>query len=367
MPVSEPTDLELARAAAQDDAAWNALVARFGDLILAHTMITCETNCRIPRTDYDCILRTITAQRPEPAESPEGCREGLSLYRFACTELRQRLTDFTGTTTLEEFILAALAQSRATYLTKERGRLNLPTALEGAPLLVQDVFRLACRTPYRADVALQLNTTPEAVSEAERDIAQRFAAANLGWRGLEPAQVPAKVAEAPGWVHRGVLVGNDSPEPVRKGDTWARRALWSQPDWLVGLVVGAVTTAMCLLVVIPRQEYVKSVREPADVLLAGADRPLAPPLAAKLADARTALGRGQVDTAVQDLTQVLAVRGDDQEARWLLATTYDRLGDQPRAAKHYKLFLDVDQRTRAASDDRVARAQTRLGHWAEMP
>jgi hypothetical protein len=365
--MSEPNDLELARAAAQDDpAAWNDLVARFGDLILATTMTWCEGGCRIPRADYDCILRTIRALRPEPAESPEACREGLANYRYACTELRPRLAAFDGSISLEAFICAALAEIHELYLTKERGRLTLPAALDSASHLAKDVYRLACRTATRAEVSRQLDLGEAVIADAEREIAAALNVANLAWWGLLPPLVADGVAAAPGWVHRGVMVGSDSPEPTRAGDTWWRR-VWSQPDWLVGLFVGAVTTALCLLVVIPRQEYVKSVREPADVLLAGADLPLAPPLAAKVTDAREALGRGQVDKAVLNLTEVLAVRGDDQEARWLLATTYDRLGDQPRAAKHYKLFLDVDQRTRTASNDRVSRAQTRLGQWSELP
>ena len=124
------TDLELARAAAQDNpVAWNALIGRFGDLILATSMGWCEGGCRIPRGDYDCILRTIRAQRPEPADAPAGCREGLALYRYACTELKPRLAAYAGTESLDAFLLAALAEIRQAYLSDGLGRLTLPPAL----------------------------------------------------------------------------------------------------------------------------------------------------------------------------------------------------------------------------------------------
>lgn len=365
--VSDSPDLELARAAAAGDgAAWNDLVARFGDTILGASMGWCEGGCRIPRGDYDCILRTIRAERPEPGETPDGCREGLLLYRHACTELKQRLGGFDGTTSLEAFVLAALAEIRRDYLVTHRGRLGVPGALADASPLARDVYRSSCRVASRSDVAGQLGVDEAAVRAAEDEVARAMASAGLPWWGLEPMAASAPTFEGPVWVHRGVQVGGDAPEPVRKGDTWLRRAL-SQPDWLMGLVVGGVTSALCLLVVIPHEDYSKSVREPGDQLLARANSPLEPPLATKLANARASLASGRVDAALLDLNAILALRGDNQEARWLLATTYDRLGDQARAAKHYKLFLDVAGKTRDATDSRMQHAEARLGHYSELP
>lgn len=360
------SDLELARAAAGGDGvAWNEVVARYGDRILAASMTWCEGGCRIPRGDYDCILRTIRAQRPEPGETPEGCREGIALYRHATEQLKARLGEFDETSSLDAFVLATLAEVREAYMHDERGRLTMPTALGPASPLARDVFKLSCREASRAEVARRLGVDEGEVRGAESEIRGAFASAGLTWWGLQPQDAAAPEV-APAWVHRAVMAGGDAPEPARPNDSIARKAL-SQPGWLAGVVIGAAISALCLLVVIPREQYAKSVREPADVLLADASKPLPAPLDVRLEGARTNLRAGRVDAAVQDLNALLALRPDNQEARWLLAQTYDQLGDRANAARHYKLFLDLDGRLRAATDDRVKRAQARLGRFEEIP
>ncbi len=143
--------------------------------------------------------------------------------------------------------------------------------------------------------------------------------------------------------------------------------LLSQPDWLAGLAIGGVISALLLIVVLPRQEYARPVKTPEDRALAEAGLPLAPELAARLAAARGQLASGQIDAALQGLNAVLAGRPENQEARWLLANTFDRLGDQAKAAQHYKVFLDVHDRARAVEDDRANRARERLRVWEGMP
>jgi hypothetical protein len=290
----------------------------------------------------------------------------LALYQHACRRLRPQLASFDGTTSLEAFVLATLATIQAEYLASAHGRLTLPSAIEPLSERAKDVYRLACRVESRMEVARRLDVTDAELEAAEREVAGALKTAGLSWWGLMPELATEPPLPGPAWVHRGVVAEGDSPEPVRKGDNFWRK-VFSQPDWLTGLVLGGLVSVLCLLVVIPRQEYAKSVREPSDELIARADRALEPPLAAKLQHARQALAKGKVDTALLDLNAILAVRGDDQEARWLLATTYDRLGDQARAAQHYKLFLDVDARLRAPEDGRVQRARAKLGSWSELP
>lgn len=157
-----------------------------------------------------------------------------------------------------------------------------------------------------------------------------------------------------------------APEPD-VASVGLRAKLLSQPDWLAGVVLGGVISALLLVVVLPRQEYARPVKTPEDRAIAEAAMPLAPDLAARLVAARTQLSRGQIDAAVQGLNAVLAGRPEHQEARWLLANTYDRLGDQAKAAQHYKVFLEVHDRAQAVEDDRAARARERLRVWEGMP
>lgn len=143
--------------------------------------------------------------------------------------------------------------------------------------------------------------------------------------------------------------------------------LLSQPDWLWGLALGGLISALLLVVVLPRQEYAHPVKAPEDRQLAEAAAPLPPELATRLAEARAQLARGKIDAAVQSLDAVLAQRPANQEARWLLASTFDRLGDQAKAAQHYRVFLDVHDRARAVEDDRATRARERIRVWEGMP
>ena len=141
----------------------------------------------------------------------------------------------------------------------------------------------------------------------------------------------------------------------------------SQPEWLWGLALGGVIAAITLIVILPRQEYARPLKAPEDRQLAEAAVPLPPELAARLSAARAQLGRGQIDAALQGLNAVLAARPENQEARWLLASTFDRLGDQGKAAQHYRVFLSVHDRAQAVQDDRAARARDRLHAWEGMP
>ncbi|MFN3431389.1 MAG: Rid family hydrolase, partial [Candidatus Sericytochromatia bacterium] len=75
----------------------------------------------------------------------------------------------------------------------------------------------------------------------------------------------------------------------------------------------------------------------------------------------------QTEQVIANLKAVLADRPDNQEARWLLATTYDRLGDQIQAAQQYRIFLDTEKRGQAFVDERVKRAQARMEVWEEVP
>ena len=75
-------DLQLAQAVAQGDTrAWNTFIQRYGDLVMSAVVSWCEENCRVPRSQYDSILRTIRAGKPEPAEDPDINKEGIALYK----------------------------------------------------------------------------------------------------------------------------------------------------------------------------------------------------------------------------------------------------------------------------------------------
>ena len=428
--MTQTDDLELARAVHAGDAqAWNTFVSRHGALVLAATMGWCEAGCRVPRSQYGCVLRAIRGEQPEPAEERDHCREGLRVYEWASASLRARLGEYQGLASLTGWLRVALRDLRHDYLDAERGRLDVPAALAEASPLARDVWRLGCREADRRVVAARLGLDDEALGEAEREVRERLAAHGLAWQPVAPCDLPAaappplpaplpacargeevaalveqrldagrslaiaehlplcarcrdrrahlEAALAPGeapvvapppWVNRPVLDASVPELPAAESAAAGFRAkLFSQPDWLSGLVLGGVVSALLLIVVLPRQEYARPVKTPEDRQLAEAATPLAPALAARLAAAREQLGRGKIDAAVQGLIAVLAARPENQEARWLLASTYDRLGDQARAAAHYRVFLEVHDRARAVEDDRAERARHRLGTWEGMP
>jgi cytochrome c-type biogenesis protein CcmH/NrfG len=308
------------------------------------------------------------------------------------------------------------------YRSQEDGRLTVPAAVAALGAREQRVYRLGTHTSGRRAIAQALGLSAAEVAEAQLKIRQALQPTSKDWwtletwqgdpalgpcpqaealvaaseRRLAPAEVEALAAHvatcpacrengafleeaqreggiappvaAPPWVNRAVLDASvsDAPEPTAAGDSWQRKAL-SQPDWLLGVTVGSLATVLVLLVLMPRLEYAKAVREPGDVAIARASQPLSAPVAAQLSDARVQLAKARLDPAIQNLKAVLAQRPDNQEARWLLATTYDRMGDQIQAAQQYKIFLDTEKREQAFVDDRVRRAQDRLEAWEETP
>lgn len=417
------TDLEMAKAASSGDAtAWNTFVQRYGDLVLSAVVAWGERECRVPRSHYDFIERTIRGGKPEPAEEPDMDREVLALYRYTMEHLRSRLAAYQGKSSMGGWLRLVLRDIYRQYLQEADGRLTVPAAVAALPAFEQRVYRLGTHMRGRSAIAQALGATEEAVAEAQRKLRQALKPTSKDWWTLEswqgdPALGPCDQAEvlaadverrlsseesealashvagcpacresrafleeaqseggiapgvaAPTWVNRAVMdtSASDAPEPQAAKDSWQRKAM-SQPDWLLGVAVGAVATALVLLVLIPRLEYGKAVREPGDVAIARAAQPLSPPVAKQLADARDLLGKNKLDPAIQNLKAVLAVRPDNQEARWLLASTFDRMGDQIQAAQQYKIFLDTEKREQAIVDDRVRRAQARLGAWEETP
>ena len=127
------TDLELAKAAAQGDAiAWNSFVQRYGELVLSAVVSWCD-GAGVPRSQYDSIVRTIQAGKPEPAEEPDMDREGLALYQYAMRAIRPRLAAYEGKSSLGGYLRLVLRDVFRDYMTREHGRLTLPA--DPVPLL----------------------------------------------------------------------------------------------------------------------------------------------------------------------------------------------------------------------------------------
>jgi tetratricopeptide (TPR) repeat protein len=402
--------------------AWNAFVQQHGALILETVMDWCEADCRVSRSAFACVLRVIASAAPERAEAPDHCDEALAAFTWACKRLRERLPSRRGVASESGWLRVQLLDLRALYLGVERGRLTLPAALAGASADAQAVFRLSCRQAARDHVGRVLGLGDAALAAAEGEVRAcltraglawwpwRDGAVEAGWLPLEPlcdrGEEAAALAEGglapdveaevrghvdaceacrdrraaveaqraanpasrpvPPWVLRPVIdrTASDAPEP-EVAHSGLRARLMAQPDWLAGLVVGGVLCVFLLLVVLPRQEYAKPVIAPEDEVLAVAATPLSEPLARRLTEARRQLRRGQIEAAVQNLNAVLARRPDEQEARWLLASTYDRLGDASRAAKHYRAYLHVHDRREEIEDSRARRIRKRLGQWED--
>lgn len=154
--------------------------------------------------------------------------------------------------------------------------------------------------------------------------------------------------------------------PTSEGQTFMQKVM-SQPDWLLGLAVGGVVSAVMLVIILPKQPYAQAVKAPGDQLLAEAHAPLDAELGAKLALGRKQLGQGKLDAAMQNLNAVITARPENLEARWLLATTLDGMGDRARAAKHYQAYLEVHDKLRAIEDERAARAREVVGALTGEP
>lgn len=143
--------------------------------------------------------------------------------------------------------------------------------------------------------------------------------------------------------------------------------LLSEPLWLWGVFVGGLASVILLLGILPRQDYARPLREASEVAALAEEATLAPAIADEIAGARTALKKGQVEKAVQALVTVTEKEPSALEARWLLATTYDRLGDMVRAGGQYEAYIALAAPRQAQLADHVAEARRRLEAFREMP
>lgn len=424
------SDLQLVQAIARGEGpAWNTFIQRYGDLVMSAVVSWCEADNRVPASQYTSVLRLIRGNLPEPAEERDMDREGLFVYRYALDELRKRLGAYQGKSSLATFLRLELREIRHQYMGKELGRLTVPPAIADLPRFTQDVYRLSTRLRSRSAIAQRLGVEPAEVAKAEKALRLRLQADGREWWELErweltPDEVEGLASGAPcgraqdvaalverkltseaeaelrqhletcaccrarlafleeaaqaggiappvtvpAWVNRDVLdhSGNASPEPTTTGRNWVQRAL-SQPGWLMGVALGGVVSALAILVLIPKMEYSKVVREPGDEIVAQVNEPLPAELGQKLATARDQLERNRVGEAINNLKAVVASRPDNMEARWLLATTYERLGDQDSANQHYELFLEAENRIRAIEDERVKKARAKVGNLEAQP
>lgn len=151
------------------------------------------------------------------------------------------------------------------------------------------------------------------------------------------------------------------------GWAWWRSKLLAEPDWIAGVLLGIASTLVVFLVVIPRQEYAKMMRNPQEAFMARQSEPLTPEQAFRIQRARVSLRAGRVDQALIELETILKARPDLAEARWLYASTLDRLGDSARAAKHYALYLNHAERLHSSITARIQTAKQRLGVLQESP
>lgn len=371
-----PSERQLITAVVQGDArAWSEFLANHGALILGAVMQTCEQDCRVPRRNYACILHILASLAPEPADSPSRCPEALSLFRWAVLRIRERLPEYTGAETINAWLLKTLAELRSEYLVSRLGRLSISLPLSEASAHAQNIFRLSSRVGTREEALRRSGLTPEVFAAAEEEIKTQLQSAGLAWwpwlspdefrQEPLPGKFNAEPAPAlPHWLLRSVLdtTEQEAPEP-QTGRRTLRERLLAQPDWLAGVVVGGVVCVFVFLIVLPRQEYARPVKAPDDQVLALAALPLTPDLSKRLTQAREDLRKGKIESALQHLNRVVVARPDQQEARWLLASTYDRLGDQSKAFRHYKAFLHVHDTRNALRDERAQRARERLSLW----
>jgi predicted Zn-dependent protease len=155
----------------------------------------------------------------------------------------------------------------------------------------------------------------------------------------------------------------DSPARV---PAWLKKA-FATPAWLGGVAVGALAVVITIRVFIPHEQYATAVQNPTDRALARVERTLDVQAASRLAAARFELARGQMGPAIGNLNLVLLDRPDNQEARWLLATADDALGDVLSAAKAYRVYLNVEAREQSIRGQRVERAKARLAALEALP
>lgn len=358
-----------------DEPGWADFLTSYGGLLLPAVAETCETQCRVSRRGYACVLHTLASQALEPVESPDACHEAIALFRWTVAQLRRRLPESLGHEDLSGWLTLTLQEIKTTYYQEAWGRISLLAGLENASDAAKMVFRLSCRVSERSLALSQSGLGEEEFSQGEEEVKRSLDRAGLTWWPWKNEGIAVRVqshisaaagppAKVPAWLLRRALDTDEQEAPdTLSSHRSIRQRLLAHPDWLAGAIIGGVVCVFVLLIVLPRQEYASPVKSPEDEVLSVAAFPLTADQGLKLGQAREDLRRGKIESALNNLNRIIAARPDEQETRWLLASTYDRLGDQTKALKHYRVYLRVHDARKNFSDSRAQRARERLAIW----
>lgn len=139
------TDKELALKISNGDSlSWNHFIDKYSDYILSNIILWCNKTCRVFNSDKECVVQSIKSGNSN--SNSNACDEGLELYIYIFSALKEKITKFQGKSSLKTYITACLRYIYNDYFISKYGKINIPVALKDLSDQEKKIYKILCRS-----------------------------------------------------------------------------------------------------------------------------------------------------------------------------------------------------------------------------
>lgn len=128
---------------------WNFFVDKYSDYILSNIIQWCKNTCRVFNNNIDCVVESIKNKSKTP--NTNACDEGLELYIYIFSALKDKVAKFQGKSSLKTYITACLRFIYNDYFISKYGKINIPTALKDLDEKGKKIYKILSRSKNLED------------------------------------------------------------------------------------------------------------------------------------------------------------------------------------------------------------------------
>jgi RNA polymerase sigma factor (sigma-70 family) len=143
--INYETDKELAfKISTGDSLSWNFFIDKYSDYIISNIIKWCKTTCRVFNNNTECVIESIKYQKS--TQDNNSCDEGLELYVYIFSALKDKVSKFQGKSSLKTYITACLRFIYNDYFISKYGKINIPTSLKNLDETGKKIYKILCRS-----------------------------------------------------------------------------------------------------------------------------------------------------------------------------------------------------------------------------
>lgn len=139
------TDKELAlKISNGDSSSWNFFIDNYSDYIISNIVFWCNKTCRVFNSNKECVVQALKSKNI--THDSNACDEGLELYMYIFSVLKDKISKYQGKSSLKTFITSCLRYIYNDYFISKYGKINIPVALKNINEIEKKVYKTLCRS-----------------------------------------------------------------------------------------------------------------------------------------------------------------------------------------------------------------------------